>query len=114
MTLAVRSTPGVVGTAIVSPSPFSQSNETRGYDRQGRRVEYSTARASDDLPAVLGSTVTRGRFFSREDDAATWEPVVVTSASRGSSSGTTTPWARTSRATGTPRASRRSSGAWWA
>ena len=75
--LALGSTPGVVGTAIVTPSPFSQSNWTRGYDRQGRRVQYSTASASDDLAAVLGLTVTRGRFFSREDDAATWEPVVI-------------------------------------
>ncbi|HEX9187637.1 MAG TPA: FtsX-like permease family protein [Vicinamibacteria bacterium] len=75
--LALGSTPGVVGTAIVTPAPFSQSQWTRGYDRQGRRVQYSTASASDDLAAVLGLTVTRGRYFSREDDAATWEPVVI-------------------------------------
>jgi putative ABC transport system permease protein len=75
--IGVRSVPGVVATAIVSPAPFSQSNETRGYDRRGRRVAYSTASASDDLAVVLGLTVTRGRFFSRADDAATWEPVVI-------------------------------------
>jgi putative ABC transport system permease protein len=75
--IALRSVPGVVATAVASPSPFSQSNETRGYDRKGRYVRYSTAAASDDLAGVLGLTVTRGRFFSREDDAATWEPVVV-------------------------------------
>jgi putative ABC transport system permease protein len=75
--IGVRSAPGVVGTAVVSPSPFSQSNETRGYDRKGRRVEYSTAAASDDLASVLGLALTRGRFFAREDDAATWEPVVI-------------------------------------
>jgi putative ABC transport system permease protein len=74
---ALRSTPGVVGVAIASPAPFSQSNETRGYDRQGRYVRYAMARATDELQAVLGLTVTRGRFFSREDDAATWEPVVI-------------------------------------
>jgi putative ABC transport system permease protein len=75
--LALGSTPGVVSTAIVTPSPVSQSNETRGYDRQGRYVFYAAASASDDAAAVLGLRVTRGRFFSREDDAATWEPVVV-------------------------------------
>lgn len=77
LVLAVRSTPGVAATAIVSPAPFSQSHETRGYDRRGRYVSYASARASDELPAVLGLEVTRGRFFSREDDAATWEPVVI-------------------------------------
>jgi putative ABC transport system permease protein len=75
--LALGATPGVVTTAIVTPSPFSQSSETRGHDRQGRYVRYATARASDELAAVLGLAVTRGRFFSREDDAATWEPVVI-------------------------------------
>jgi putative ABC transport system permease protein len=75
--LALGSTPGVLGTAIVTPSPFSQSNWTRGYDRQGRYVQYSTASGSDEAAAVLGLVVTRGRFFSREDDAATWEPVVI-------------------------------------
>jgi putative ABC transport system permease protein len=75
--IGLRSVPGVVGTAIASPSPFSQSNETRGYDRKGRYVSYTTAAASDDLASLLGLTVTRGRFFSREDDAATWEPVVI-------------------------------------
>ena len=75
--LALGSTPGVHGTAIVTPSPFSQGGWTRGYDRQGRRVQYSTAGASDELAAVLGLTVTRGRFFSRDDDAAAWQPVVI-------------------------------------
>jgi putative ABC transport system permease protein len=75
--IALRSVPGVVTTAVASPSPFSQSNETRGYDRKGRYLRYSMAAASDDLVSVLGLTVTRGRFFSREDDAATWEPVVI-------------------------------------
>jgi putative ABC transport system permease protein len=75
--LTLSSTPGVVATAIVTPSPFSQGGWTRGYDRQGRYVQYSTASVSDEAAAVLGLAVARGRFFSREDDAATWEPVVI-------------------------------------
>lgn len=75
---AVRSTPGVFEVAGGSPTPFSQSNSSRGYDRQGRRVEYEQAWVTDGFAEVLGLRVTRGRFFSREDDAATWEPVVVT------------------------------------
>lgn len=75
--LAVGATPGVAATAIVTQAPFSQSSWTRGYDREGRYVQYTTADASDEAASVLGLAVTRGRFFSREDDAATWEPVVI-------------------------------------
>jgi len=75
--LTLRSMPGVVSLAVGDPSPFSQSFSNRAYDRKGRRVEYGVALASDDLAQVLGLRVTRGRFFSREDDAATWEPVVI-------------------------------------
>jgi putative ABC transport system permease protein len=75
--LAVRALPGVEAVATAGPAPFSQSTNTREYTRNGRPVGYRTARVSDDLASVLGLTVTRGRFFTREDDAATWEPVVV-------------------------------------
>jgi putative ABC transport system permease protein len=75
--LALGSTPGVVATAIVTPAPLSQGRWTRGYDRQGRYVRYSVANASDEAAAVLGLDVRRGRFFTRDDDAATWEPVVI-------------------------------------
>jgi putative ABC transport system permease protein len=75
--LTLRATPGVLAVAVADPSPFSQGFATRSYDRQGRRVEYGVADATDELVSVLGLKVTRGRFFSREDDAATWEPVVI-------------------------------------
>jgi putative ABC transport system permease protein len=75
--LALRGLPGVEAVATVGPAPFSRSSSTRDYERNGRRVGYRTARASDDLASVLGLTLTRGRFFTREDDAATWEPVVI-------------------------------------
>jgi len=75
--LAVRALPGVEAVATAGPAPFSQSSNTREYTRRGRVVGYRTARVSDDLASVLGVTITRGRFFTREDDAATWEPVVI-------------------------------------
>ncbi len=75
---ALRSTPGVLAVAGGSPTPFSQSNSTRDYERGGRLVRYSQAWVTDDVAEVLGLPMVEGRFFSREDDAATWEPVVVT------------------------------------
>jgi putative ABC transport system permease protein len=74
---AVRGVPGVEAAATAGPAPFSQSTNTREYARNGRVVGYRTARVSDELANVLGITITRGRFFTREDDAATWEAVVI-------------------------------------
>ncbi|HXY41769.1 MAG TPA: FtsX-like permease family protein, partial [Vicinamibacteria bacterium] len=75
--LAAKALRGVVGVASADPGPFSQSFSSRDYDEDGRRVSYFTARVSDDYARVLGLRVVRGRFFSREDDAAGWEPVVI-------------------------------------
>lgn len=74
---ALRSLRGVEAVATAGPSPFSQSSNTRDYERNGRRISYRTAWVSDDFAAVMGLAIKRGRSFTREDDAATWEPVVV-------------------------------------
>jgi putative ABC transport system permease protein len=75
---AVRHTPGVLAVAAGSPTPFSQSASQRDYERRGRVVSHYNAWVSDDFAEVMSLHVVRGRFFSREDDAATWEPVVIT------------------------------------
>jgi putative ABC transport system permease protein len=77
LTLALRSVPGVESIATASPTPFSQSTKSRDYERDGRRVSYRTALVSDGFAEVVGLRLTRGRFFTREDDAAAWEPVVI-------------------------------------
>jgi putative ABC transport system permease protein len=74
---AARALAGVEAVAAAAPSPFSQSFWTRDYERDGRRVSYNNARVSDEFAAVVGLKLVRGRFFSREDDAASWEPVVI-------------------------------------
>ena len=77
LVLALRGVPGVEAIASASPTPFSQSTNSRDYERDGRRVSYRTSRVSDGFAEVVGLKLTRGRFFTREDDAASWEPVVV-------------------------------------
>ncbi len=74
---ALRETPGVEAVALGSPAPFSQSFNTRSYERDGRRVAYHTAAASDELRDVLRLELARGRFFERQDDAVAWRPVVI-------------------------------------
>jgi putative ABC transport system permease protein len=75
---AAQALPGVEAVAAAGPTPFSQSFETRDYGHDGRRVSYRVAHVSDDFARVMGLSLVRGRFFTREDDAATWEPVVIT------------------------------------
>jgi putative ABC transport system permease protein len=75
---AARALSGIEAIAAAGPTPFSQSFETRDYEHNGRRVSYRMAHVSDDFARVMGLELVRGRFFTREDDAATWEPVVIT------------------------------------
>ena len=43
----------------------------------GREVQYGVNRVSDDYLELLHIPLVAGRWFSREDDAATWTPVVI-------------------------------------
>ena len=43
----------------------------------GREVQYGVNRVSDDYLELLHIPLGAGRWFSREDDAATWTPVVI-------------------------------------
>jgi putative ABC transport system permease protein len=72
-----RSFPEVAAAALAAPVPYDNSTETRGYDYKGRTLRYNVARVSDDAREVLGIDVSEGRWFSREDDGAAWNPVVI-------------------------------------
>jgi putative ABC transport system permease protein len=72
-----RSFPGVESAALASPTPYSQSERNRIVEHEGRNLEHRVATASDDLAGVLGLRLLRGRFFSREDDGAAWQAVVI-------------------------------------
>ena len=43
----------------------------------GRQVEYGANSVTDSYRELLNMQVVEGRWFSREDDAATWKPVVI-------------------------------------
>jgi putative ABC transport system permease protein len=43
----------------------------------GRTVEYGVNNVTDSYRELLNIQVVEGRWFSREDDAATWKPVVI-------------------------------------
>ncbi len=76
----VKSDPAVVNAAWAAPLPFSQSNETRNYTFRKRPIAYSLARCTDEYKDVMGLEITRGRWFSPEDDGGRYEAVVITEA----------------------------------
>jgi putative ABC transport system permease protein len=72
-----RSFPEVeaAGLSNTPPYSFSTSNGTRSIN--GRRVDILMDDVSDDFAEVMKLKVIRGRFFSAEDDAANFPPIVV-------------------------------------
>jgi putative ABC transport system permease protein len=43
----------------------------------GRDLEFRRNEVTDDFDQVTGLTVARGRWFSKEDDGANWQPLVI-------------------------------------
>lgn len=76
----VKSDPAVLNAAWAAPLPFSRSNEVRSYNFRKRPIRYSLARCSDEFKDVMGLEITRGRWFSAEDDGGGYEAVVITEA----------------------------------
>lgn len=77
---AARALPEVEGVAAGNPAPFTQSSWRTDFRLEnGRQVRYAAGAVTDEWADVLSLQVTRGRFFSREDDAAKgFRPMVIT------------------------------------
>jgi putative ABC transport system permease protein len=73
-----KSLPDVEGVAAVVSGPYSTSTWQSDNSLNGRRYEHRENFATDDFAEVMSLKVTAGRWFSREDDAASsWAPVVI-------------------------------------
>jgi putative ABC transport system permease protein len=76
--LALREMPQVEIAAASVTSPYANWSWGGGIRLPGgRRVENSINSVTDDFPALFQMPLAAGRWFSREDDAATWKPVLV-------------------------------------
>ncbi len=75
-----KADPAVEDAAWAAPLPMSHSNETRSITFNKRRVRYSMARCTDEYQSVMGIEITRGRWFSPEDDGGGYEAMVITEA----------------------------------
>jgi putative ABC transport system permease protein len=70
---------GVERVAGVSIAPYDGSSIGYGFDLQdGRHVPFGVSSATDELADLLQLQIVAGRWFTSEDDAATWRPVVIT------------------------------------
>jgi putative ABC transport system permease protein len=76
--LALREMPQVEVAAASFTSPYANWSWGGGIRLQGgRKIEHSMNSVTDDFPALFQMPLVTGRWFSREDDAATWKPVLV-------------------------------------
>ena len=75
-----KADPAVEGAAWAWPLPFSHSNEVTSYTFRKREIRYSVARVTDEYKLVMGIEVTKGRWFSSEDDGMDYEALVISEA----------------------------------
>lgn len=72
--LAARDFPEVVSVAGAFTSAYSNASWVSGTNAG---LRYGVDEVTDDFRQVMGIEMLRGRWFSREDDAAAFDPVVV-------------------------------------
>jgi len=73
----VRSLPQVVAVAGSNTPPYAFSTMSWSTKVNGRQISLTMDDVTDDYAKVMHMNVVRGRFFSAEDDAAQYRPVVI-------------------------------------
>ena len=76
---ALREFGEVESAAGVWGAPYSQGNLTSGRDdkKTGKSIHFGCNPVTDDLKDVLGLRMVSGRWFGKEDDGASYKPVVI-------------------------------------
>jgi putative ABC transport system permease protein len=76
---ALREFGEVESAAGVWGAPYSNGNWTSGRDdkKTGKSIHFGCNPVTDDLKDVLGLQTVSGRWFGKEDDGASYNPVVI-------------------------------------
>jgi putative ABC transport system permease protein len=76
---ALREFGEVESAAGVWGAPYSQGDWTDGRDdkKTGKSIHFGCNPVTDDLKDVLGLRMVGGRWFGKEDDGASYNPVVI-------------------------------------
>jgi putative ABC transport system permease protein len=75
--LAARDMPQIESAAGAFTAPYANASWGSGFNSNGRLLLYGVNEVTDSYREVLGLEVRRGRWFSRDDDAATDQPIVI-------------------------------------
>lgn len=73
----VKTYPEVEAVAADSMTPYSNNTWTTGLTVDGRHVLVTADQTSDDFARVMRVPILQGRWFSAEDDAQNYVPIVV-------------------------------------
>jgi putative ABC transport system permease protein len=73
----LRTIPGIEAAAGMDSPPYVGWTNVSNYMVDGRLVEFMSSGATPGADRVLGLRVVAGRWFTSEDDAAPWLPVVI-------------------------------------
>lgn len=76
---ALREFPEIESAAGVWGAPYSRGNWTSGRDdkKTGKSIEFGCNPVTDDLKDTLDLQMVSGRWFGKEDDGASYKPVVI-------------------------------------
>jgi putative ABC transport system permease protein len=76
--MAVRDLPQVESVSAAFTGPYANANWGSGTRLVGgRKVDFGVNNVTDTYAGLFNIPIVEGRWFSREDDAATWTPVVI-------------------------------------
>ena len=76
--MALKDMPEVEEVAGAFTGPYANSNwNSGGHLKGGRQIRYGVNNVTDSYDRLHQIKAVEGRWFSREDDAATWIPVVI-------------------------------------
>jgi putative ABC transport system permease protein len=67
----------VESVATGSVTPYGGSWSRSGVGERGHMIDFLINTVSDDYIQVMGLTITRGRWFNKEDDGAQYRPLVI-------------------------------------
>jgi putative ABC transport system permease protein len=76
--MALRELPQVEAVGAAFTGPYANANWGSGTRLAGgRQIDYGVNNVTDSYGELMKIPIVEGRWFSREDDAATWTPVVI-------------------------------------
>lgn len=75
--LAAKEFDQVESVATGTVTPYGDSTDSSAIGEEPTMIRYLVNTTSDDYDKTLGLTITQGRWFSKEDDGANFNPVVI-------------------------------------